>query len=151
LHGLGEVDAYTATRRKLAELKAMKRTPEQEAVKVKNIERSIRKIEALDRKIKPLQEKTDAITQCSAPCQPPPCLGRTLDKIIALKERQAKIWNEELRSKVIGSKTLWQLALASRHAVVRFGEEHLLNFTGKDIRELTTCGGDHEEGNERCE
>lgn len=100
-------------------------------------EKAIRKIETLDRKIKPLEFEASAILQSSGVGQAPPIYHRTLDKIIMLKEKQAQIWNNELRGMLIDSKeTFWQRALRFRLPVVWFGYEGMLNFSGKEIRAL---------------
>ena len=105
-----------------------------------NVERAIRKIEMIDAKIRPLLERANAIQASSAIGQPPPVLGQTLDKIITLQAQQAKIWNEELRSKLVEGRTLWQRAVTSNLPVVRFGAETHLDFTGADIRRLLQAG-----------
>ncbi|MFH2095914.1 MAG: hypothetical protein ABIJ16_09435 [Bacteroidota bacterium] len=101
------------------------------------IERAILKIEAIDKKINPLEQQANGILSSSGVGQAPPVFHSTLDKIIVLKEKQAKIWNE-LRHHVFSGRTFWQRAIESDLPVVRFGQETMLNFSGADIRTLLT-------------
>ena len=101
------------------------------------IEQAVQRIEHLDKKIKPLQFEADAILQSSGVGQAPPVYHRTLDKIIALKEKQAGIWNDEIRNYLIdGKETFWQRALRLKLPVVWSGKEGMLNFGGREIRTL---------------
>ena len=104
-------------------------------------ERAISKIETIDRKIKPLEQSANAILASSGFGQAPPVYHQALDKIIRLKEQQAKIWNEELRSKMFNGKTFWQLAIENKLPIATYGEENMLQFSGENIRTLLVNSG----------
>lgn len=100
------------------------------------IEKTISKIETIDKKIAPLEQEANGIVASSGVGQAPPIYHQTLDKIIRLKEQQAKIWNEELRGKLFDGKTIWQRAIKSTLPVKQYGDENILSFSGKDIRNM---------------
>jgi len=104
----------------------------------KNIEKSIKKIATIDKKQKALAFEANAIIESSAVGQPPPVLGRTLDKINNLQKQKAKIWNDEIRNKIIPgtNNTFWQMAVKSNLVVNTFGKEEYLKFYAEDIRKL---------------
>lgn len=101
----------------------------------KDVERAIARIEAIDRKIGPLEQDMNAMIRTSAVGQPPPVLCRTVDKILGLQNRKAPIWND-IRGRLFGKKTLWQLALEAKLDVAFSGEESYLKITGAEIRAL---------------
>lgn len=77
----------------------------------KDIDVLLRRYKQAQDKIDPILFEADAIAKTSPIGQPPPVLGRTLDKAIKISiSRQKPVW-EKLRNKVIpnsGGKSLWQ-------------------------------------------
>lgn len=101
-------------------------------------EYSIKQIERLDTKQEPLRIQADGIQRTSAIGQPPPVLEVVWNKILSLMEKKAKIWNDDIRGKIIPNshETFWQAGIRTELDVKRFGKENILLFGAKEIKAL---------------
>ena len=105
------------------------------------IKRGIERIGRLDRAEREHMKDARAIAYSMPAGQPPPCYERALNKAIKVSEQKAAIWNG-IRNYLIpgppggrfSSRTLWQIAIAARMPVGRWGSEHHLDFTADDIK-----------------
>jgi hypothetical protein len=104
----------------------------------KHIEDGVAGIESLDAERKEHNIKADQILSTSAMGQAPQCYFDTVEKALQVCQKQAAIWND-IRSFILPgtNKTLWQIASQSKKlAVVFFGQENILDFYGKDLRDV---------------
>lgn len=106
---------------------------------MREIEKGIQKIELLDIKQRKFEREADMILSTAAFCQAPPVYHSTLDKVIEITKRKAKIWNS-IRNYIVPKtgKTLWQMAVKSILPIAMFGKEEHLDFYGIDIRRNLT-------------
>jgi len=109
-----------------------------EGVVSPEIQRAIAKIKRLDVKQRELQTEADLILSTSAVGQAPPVYHRAVDKAIEVTKQKAKIWNEEIRNKVIPEtgRTYWQTAIEARLPTVDLGKEKHLDFFAENIEAM---------------
>lgn len=100
-----------------------------------NLLKSVSKMEKLEVKEKEFMKQYDLILSVSPYGQIPYVGSRAIDKGLEINKKRAKIWNE-IRSCIIGTKTLWQIAIELKMMVEYSGNENILHLTGKDIQQI---------------